>query len=142
MLRATHAHTINPSSTQRTPSRFNMSGFCPVPHTFRDQVWLGVGAVAGAAVAYSFFSSKKSSLLDGLELAYWNGCVCLFVCKGIESVCVLYTCQPCACLLMCGCATVSHFCGSHLSAWGWPLRCARNMWCATSTCIPYTNVHV
>ena len=26
--------------------------FCPVPHTLRDQVWLGVGALIGAGVAW------------------------------------------------------------------------------------------
>jgi hypothetical protein len=27
-------------------------GFCPVPHTARDQVWLGVGALLGAGIVY------------------------------------------------------------------------------------------
>ena len=27
-------------------------GFCPVPHTTRDQVWLGVGALVGAGIVY------------------------------------------------------------------------------------------
>eukprot|EP00041_Stephanoeca_diplocostata_P007565 m.108002 g.108002 ORF g.108002 m.108002 type:complete len:291 (+) comp16940_c0_seq2:105-977(+) len=51
-----------------------MAGFCPVPHAFRDQVWLGVGAIAGAAVAYSLFKKNtRSTGLQGLELCYWNG---------------------------------------------------------------------
>ena len=27
-------------------------GFCPVPHTTRDQIWLGVGALLGAGIVY------------------------------------------------------------------------------------------
>lgn len=45
-----------------------------MPHAFRDQVWLGVGAIAGAAVAYTLFKKDtRSTGLQGLELCYWNG---------------------------------------------------------------------
>jgi hypothetical protein len=29
-----------------------LMGFCPVPHTSRDQIWLGVGALLGAGIVY------------------------------------------------------------------------------------------
>uniref|UniRef100_A0A7S0ZGG0 Uncharacterized protein n=1 Tax=Timspurckia oligopyrenoides TaxID=708627 RepID=A0A7S0ZGG0_9RHOD len=41
-------------------------GFCPVPHTFRDQVWLCVGAAVGLSAGYlavrRLYSSKSSTL--------------------------------------------------------------------------------
>eukprot|EP00039_Didymoeca_costata_P006223 m.88485 g.88485 ORF g.88485 m.88485 type:complete len:285 (+) comp13167_c0_seq2:34-888(+) len=42
-------------------TQFKM-GFCPVPHSFRDQVWLGVGALVGLAV-YRIFGRQKTCCL-------------------------------------------------------------------------------
>jgi len=35
--------------------------FCPIPHTTREQVWLGVGAVAGICLAQALFARKRTS---------------------------------------------------------------------------------
>jgi hypothetical protein len=35
-----------------------MSSFCPVPHTFRDQVWLAVGALGGILAAKLYLEAK------------------------------------------------------------------------------------
>mmetsp|Transcript_30657 Transcript_30657/g.79630 ORF Transcript_30657/g.79630 Transcript_30657/m.79630 type:complete len:199 (+) Transcript_30657:175-771(+) len=35
--------------------------FCPIPHTTRDQVWLGVGLVAGAAIARTLITKRAVS---------------------------------------------------------------------------------
>mmetsp|Transcript_99517 Transcript_99517/g.138226 ORF Transcript_99517/g.138226 Transcript_99517/m.138226 type:complete len:295 (+) Transcript_99517:13-897(+) len=49
-------------------------GFCPIPHNFRDQVWLGVGAAVGLYAGYKLASSRPSKIgIDGLHLKYWAG---------------------------------------------------------------------
>lgn len=50
------------------------AGFCPVPHAFRDQVWLGVGAAVGLALGYKLVTTRPKKVgLSGLHLKYWAG---------------------------------------------------------------------
>eukprot|EP00036_Acanthoecidae_sp_10tr_P008790 CAMPEP_0182915366 /NCGR_PEP_ID=MMETSP0105_2-20130417/283_1 /TAXON_ID=81532 ORGANISM="Acanthoeca-like sp., Strain 10tr" /NCGR_SAMPLE_ID=MMETSP0105_2 /ASSEMBLY_ACC=CAM_ASM_000205 /LENGTH=293 /DNA_ID=CAMNT_0025052225 /DNA_START=36 /DNA_END=917 /DNA_ORIENTATION=+ len=49
-------------------------GFCPFPHTSRDQAWLAVGAATGLYVGYKLAQNRPAKIgLSGLHLKYWSG---------------------------------------------------------------------
>lgn len=45
--------------------------FCPIPHTFRDQVWLSVGLGLGLGFAQILRRSLRRRLLGATKLYYW-----------------------------------------------------------------------
>ena len=53
--------SATPSSSAPSAMANKSEGFCPVPHTFRDQVWLVCGILIGSLTTYAILKSSSSS---------------------------------------------------------------------------------